>query len=89
MMEENKFSVEKFLLENGWNVDRISSHDNEFVSFHKGGCFTVDIYDKEIILLDESGDFLHINVNNLAYYTLIGVLIEYKQISYNYKSKMG
>lgn len=71
---------ELFLLKNGWERD---SHDLDYISYSKGEYLSVDISDSEIILVGNSGDILHIP---LCYYSLIGALIEYRQLPFCYIS---
>lgn len=70
-----------FLEANGWKRD--DSESDAIISFYKEGCIGVDIMDTSIVLIDDTGDFCHIDIN---YFTLIGALIEYRQIPFNYKS---
>jgi len=70
-----------FLEENGWSCD-IDNPTDCYTSYWKDGYFGIDIDDNEIVFINSTGDFIHIAIN---YYTLIGVLMEYRQIDCNYK----
>jgi len=70
----------KFLEDNGW--EKIHE-DKEMMSFTAGmSKINVDITDKEIVFIDDTGDFLNLPLN---LYALIGALFHYRQISVNYK----
>lgn len=73
----------QFLLENGWNKDRDDEDAGDFNRYYKEGSIGVDISDKGIVLVCDIGDFLHLH---LSYYALVGALIEYHQIGFNYTS---
>jgi hypothetical protein len=73
----------QFLLENGWSKDHDESEACEFDSYHKNNSISIDISDSEIVFIDDSGDFLHLDLN---YFTLVGLLIEYRQVGFNYTS---
>ena len=68
---------EKLLELNGWKFDE---NWGVYVKEHQ---VAVEFYMNELVLIDGTGDFLHIPVN---YYALVGALIECKQISVNYKN---
>jgi len=72
---------EKFLVENGWALEPESTFGSDYTAFYKEGLVTVDINSSEIVLVGEIGDFCHLPVD---YYTLIGALMEYRQIAVNY-----
>ena len=69
-----------FLERNGWSAN-VEPGPSEYLSLEKDECIAVDINKKEIVLLDDTGDFLHLPVN---YYALVGALFEYRQIPANY-----
>lgn len=81
-MIEQRERVVEFLKKNGWSFEY---EDKQYWTFNKeGSCeIQVSVNDDKIVLLDDTGDFLHLYIN---YYTLIGVLMEYRQIACNYKS---
>ena len=70
----------QFLLINKYKIEEIS---DEGISFFKDDLCCVDLCNHEIVLIDDTGDFLHLPLN---YYTLIGVLIELRQLPINYKT---
>ena len=73
-----KQKCEQFLISNGWKKQE--SFDGFY--YEKNGVCGIEICDDEIVLLDDSGDFLHIPIN---YYALIGALIHFSQIGVGYK----
>lgn len=80
MKEKNRCII--FLEKNGWkcNIDTIK---DEYTSYYKNGYIAVDIGADEMVFISDIGDFLHVSIN---YYTLVGVLMEYRQIDCNYSS---
>jgi len=75
----------KFLEMNGFEkvfkkVDILK--EDEYISFRKEGRLCLDINEKEIVLIDDTGDFLHLLLN---YYALIGALIHFGLINTLYK----
>lgn len=80
-MKEKRRCIE-FLKLNGWEscYDDIDP-ESEFITFNKNGCISVDVSDSELVFLGESGDFLHRPVD---YFTLIGVLVSYRQLAINF-----
>lgn len=77
-----QLKCEQFLKANGY---RFIGNDNgdEWWSYAKDGAYGVDLGNREIVFLDDSGDFLHLPIN---YYTLVGALIELRQIGCVYIS---
>lgn len=71
----------KFLESNGWAANYEPENEDEFLSLMKDECIGIDINKYEIVLIDGTGDFLHLPLN---YYALVGALIEYRQIAINY-----
>ena len=71
----------EFLEANGWkNREEYRNGD----SFWKNGCIGIDITDDgRMVFIGESGDFLERPTDK---YTLIGVLLEYRQLPINYNS---
>jgi len=88
-----KEEVIKFIKLNGWTENEKEETEKEveqeWEAFSKKGCYGIDVNDSEIVLLDETGDFLHIRNNENSFYTLLGVLIHYNQITtgYNWSNK--
>lgn len=72
----------QFLLENGWKLDADESY-NGYYPFYKQGFLSIDISEDELVFIGDSGDFLH---RPIDYYTLVGVLLEHRQLPINYKS---
>ncbi len=79
--KENRRCIE-FLKLNGWkSYCEDIDPDSEFVTFNKDGCISVDVSESELVFLGETGDFLH---KPIDYYTLVGVLISYRQLAINF-----
>ena len=74
----------RFIEANGWSFN--GDDDSEYQSFVKNGCYGIDVSKDEIVMIDETGDFMHIAFTGVEHYTLLGVLIHYNQITmgYNY-----
>ena len=82
-MKQNQLEISNFLKANGWTLDLDSySTKTEFWTYHKEGCISIDISEKEIVFLDDTGDF---HRENLNLYSLIGFLICHRQITFNFK----
>lgn len=71
----------QFLIQNGWTYDPVSKIGSG--AYIKGTSIAIDFGDDEIVLLDDTGDFLHLPMN---YYALVGALIEFRQLPLNYQS---
>ena len=71
----------QFLNKNGWTADDDHKTTDEYLSFHKNRCLSVDIGEDEIVFIDETGDILHIPID---YYALVGAMFEFRQIGCNY-----
>lgn len=54
-----------------------------FMHFMKYNSIGIDINTNRMVFIGDGGDFLDLPTNK---YTLIGVLIEYRQLPINYKS---
>lgn len=78
-----KTHIVKFLKSNGYKRSKDYGKD-EYLHYHKSGCYDIDISKDEIVLIDETGDFMHIKMNTHAHYTLLGVLLHYCQITIGY-----
>jgi len=78
-----KLKIMRFLLNNGYTED-LNNQDSDYQSFHKKGCYDIDVGNDEVVLIDETGDWMHINFRIHALYTLLGVLLHYKQITMGY-----
>jgi hypothetical protein len=78
--------IHDFLIKHGW---ALSDQEDGCESYCKEGCVGIDVctesdyFTNEIVLLDESGDFLHIP---LDIYSLIGALVYHRQIPFNFSS---
>lgn len=79
MKKSSEFiKCENLLLQNGFeatNADDYISYSNNMIG--------VDMDESEIVFLGDSGDFLHLGLN---YLTLVGALIEFRQLSFGYVS---
>jgi len=73
--------TKSFLTNNGWK--NIADIDDEYLSFHKDGNIGVNINFNEIVLISDEGDFCHLPLNIFA---LIGALLHYRAITFNYKN---
>lgn len=71
-----------FLQQNGWRCD-IDNSSDEYDSYYKDGHIGIDFDGDIMVFIGEVGDFLHEKIN---YFTLIGVLMEYRQIGCAYTS---
>ena len=78
-IKSKKKKIQEFLNANGW---KLGNKEDEYLTYDKDGCLSIDISDKEMVFLDDSGDFHHADTN---LYTLIGVLICYRQLPLNFK----
>ena len=78
-MKLEQSRVIKFLQINDWEQ---YPESDEFMSFRKDGVFSIDVNDKEIIILDDTGDIEHLPLN---LYAIIGYLLDKRQLSINYK----
>lgn len=55
----------EFLKKNGWTTEGTSyDTEAEYMYFHKEGNVSIDISDDEIVFIDDSGDFAHIEMNS-------------------------
>lgn len=81
-LEKEKERCIEFLKLNGWEF-YFDDFDTglEFITFNKDGCISVDVSDSELVFLGESGDFLH---KPIDYFTLVGVLVSYRQLALNF-----
>ncbi len=75
-----------FIKSNGWGSDyECLQHGIEYWTFDKDGCYSIDVSDDEIVLIDDTGDFLHINLGENSTYALLGALIYNRQLAMNFK----
>ncbi len=72
----------KFLLKNDYTQKKEQRNGYD-VFIRSDDCLVIDINDKEIVLIDDSGDFYRFRPN---YFHLIGVLIELNLIDLGYIS---
>jgi hypothetical protein len=72
---------ERFLKVNGWKYDPKTQNGCGY--YLNGDHCAVDVTGDQIVLIDDSGDFLHLPIN---YYALVGAMLESKQITAVYKS---
>jgi hypothetical protein len=80
-MVGTKTRCQRFLKKNGWKRDTDKGQVPGM--FLKGEYVAVQVCKESIVLLDDTGDILHLPV---SYYALIGALMEYRQITVNYQS---
>ena len=82
--------IVKFVELNGWKEDcsgyeyklEIESEDNR--TFYKENNIGIDILLDEVVLIGDSGDFAHIEINHWIIYTLIGFLLDRRYIAIDY-----
>lgn len=75
-----------FLEQNGWKADTQTDPFEEYHTYYKEAYYSIDIDSEEIVIVAGVGDIAHLAIN---YYTLIGWLIEHRQIGCNYLSMYG
>lgn len=75
-----------FLIKNGFSEITDREKNGNIRSFYKEGCIGIDLdeEDDEIVLINDSGDFFHAEAN---YFTLLGALLHYRQLGFNFKTK--
>ena len=78
-----KKDIIEFIEANGWAKSPDSS--DEYLSFNKLNHYDIDIGNDEVVLVDETGDFMHLPYKAYTLYTLLGVLLHFKQITMGYK----
>lgn len=69
-----------FLLMNGYTED-LDNDSPQYRTFHKDGLSSIDVDDKEVVLISDKGDWLHLPLNIFA---VIGALIHYRQLPTSY-----
>ena len=80
-MNDNFEKCKEFFLLNG---GKFIDQDDEYYNFDfQGFGISLALDNSEIIFIDYSGDFAHINMN---YYELIGFMIENRMLGVGYKS---
>ncbi len=67
-MKRQKQRIRHFLKLNGYTKDR-SEDNSDYELFIKKDHLAIQLGDTEIVLLDDSGDWAHLN---LSYYELVG-----------------
>ena len=78
--------IETFLIENGWVLEyKVDQAKDEYKTYYKDNNYAIDISTKEIVLIAEEGDFLHIPINGSSFYALFGALFYFNAISIDYK----
>ena len=75
----------RFLKNNGWHYDAKTRGGSG--AFIKDGAVAVEFGDCVIHLLDGGGDFAEIIQDPSCYYTLVGMLLELRQLTAGYKSE--
>ena len=82
-MNKKELKIKQFLTSNGWELDLDSySAKSEFWTYHNPGHISIDVSEKEIVFLDDTGDF---HREKLNIYALIGFLICHRQITFSFK----
>jgi hypothetical protein len=69
----------KLLSNHGWKFD---CQEDDEIYYSKEGFITVSIYKNVLTFFNGDGDFLGIE---LSYYGLIGVLVSFRQIPYDFQ----
>ena len=78
--------VIKFLDANGWKMEpKKDILGGEYTQFHKANNYDIDIDDNEVVFIDDTGDFLHLNNNSNIFYTVLGALIHHRALAIDYK----
>lgn len=80
MRKSEKQKVAEFLKANGW---KLNNKTDGYNSYLKDDAIAIDVNEEYMVFLGESGDFLHTKTN---LYTLIGVLMTYRQLPFNYQT---
>ena len=84
-----KNHIREFLKSNGYIKDII---DNQEI-WHKAGYSDIDITDDEVVYISDVGDYMHIPINRLTVYTMIGFMLVGRQLDigfiYNKQLKRG
>ena len=78
-----KNEIIEFIVNNGWERDK--ECDKYYRSFYKENNIGIDVNNNDIVLIDDNGDFAHIQLNKHSIYTLLGFLIQHHFISIDYK----
>jgi hypothetical protein len=80
--QKRKRILQDFVEANGWEV---GSRESEIVSYLKKSSVIVEFADDEVVLVDDTGDFCHIEYTQPnSLYSLIGALINCGSISHDY-----
>ena len=89
-MNNTRQKIIDFIESNGWakspsNLLIVFPKDtSEYLSFNKLGHYDIDVGKDEVVLVDETGDFMHLPYKTYTLYTLLGVLLHFKQITMGY-----
>lgn len=87
---ENRNKIVNFIVLNGWKEDisnyeyKLERESEEVRTFYKKDNIGIDILLDEVVLIGESGDFAHIEINHWIIFTLIGFLLDKKYIAIDY-----
>lgn len=73
-----------FIEKNGWIEDK-KEQTEEYKTFYKEDNICIDINGNEIVLVGDSGDFLHMGINSMTIYTLLGYFIQHHILAMDYK----
>lgn len=77
-----KNTIIQFVIQNGW-IRR--SEDSEYQHFYKNNNIGIDVSDDYVVLIDGQGDYLHIPINDLTLYTLLGHMLHHRIIACDYR----
>ena len=72
MYRKEVMKIIKFLTKNKWKLD---CSDDEYIHFIKDFQIGVDIGENEIVIVDDTGDILHLN---LDYYAFLGFFYSFR-----------
>jgi hypothetical protein len=70
--------IKNFLKLNGW--ENHGYDDEGYCLFYRQDYFSFDINEKEIVFIDDRGDFLYLPVNKYTIYTLAGYLLYFEAV---------
>ena len=82
-MIDYKQEIINFIIKNGWELDQVE--DDEYKDYNKDDNITISLNDEEVVLLDDTGDFLHIEINKMTLFAVLGYFIHYKYLDIAYK----
>lgn len=68
----------KFLELNGW--ENHGYDDDGYCLFYRQDYFSLDVSEKEVVFIDDRGDFLYLPINNHTIYTIAGYLFYFQVV---------